>query len=661
MKQKMIPTIVLVGDKTDQAVLLLKEVVSSLGYVFKRISEVGNLFSFLRKSGQVSLIIVDVRTMKDGVRSLYKSIKANPLTADVPLIILGAEDEAVLRKKIAKIGADDYLVEPIEPSSTKLRLETMLRWSDHPLYVNPLTNLPGNIFLNREIDIRIQKNRPFSICCIDLNHFKAFNDWYGYKRGDEVIKMTAHILAEKVKSYGGKDDIVGHIGGDDFITVTIPAKAKLLARQIIAMFDRHIPLYYDRTDWNRGYIVTESRTGTTTKYPLMSISVVIISSTKYRKLRSTVQIAEIATELKSYAKSLAGSQYVEDRRGIRPSRFKRRKIEKKVIERKPLLFQTEEGEGYIIGIDVRLSGIAGVLVDMHSRIISRIERDTVDFSTKETLTESIRLAVIELMKSEKVNVREVKGIGISMPGIIDSDRGKIIYSYFLNKERNIPLRLLLEHEFQIPIFLDNDARVRLLGELWLSKDRIIRNFNDVIYVLIKVYARTIGMGCSFMLNGQVYKGATQSSGELALRDTKKGQESVGTDELFPLSEALPPLSVLADKMMKEGAHSKFLKGKKITNTLVIEAAEKGDKLSIVILRELAILIGRRCASLVNLLNPELIVIGGDIGGAGKLFLKPFVATIRNLAFDTQLSAVDIRLSRLKDQYAGALGATVLVT
>ena len=113
-------------------------------------------------------------------------------------------------------------------------------------------------------------------------------------------------------------------------------------------------------------------------------------------------------------------------------------------------------------------------------------------------------------------------------------------------------------------------------------------------------------------------------------------------------------------MMKKGKRSKILDKKTLTNAIIIEAAKHGDKLSLAVLRELASLIGRKFASLVNLLNPELIVIGGDIVGVGNLFLKPLTTSIRSWAFDMQLGAVDVRLSKLRDPYAGALSATVLV-
>jgi diguanylate cyclase (GGDEF)-like protein len=178
-------------------------------------------------------------------------------------------------------GADDYITKPFDNLELVARVKTHLRRAKQEKSFNPLTGLPGNILIEEEIKHRVaDTKRKFAVLYVDLDNFKAFNDVYGFLKGDEVIKFVAHIMNKNVKDLGNPDDFVGHIGGDDFITITTPEKLEVICRAIINQFDSTISLFYSSEDRKRGYIVTRDRTNQEIQYPFMSLSIAVVSNEK---------------------------------------------------------------------------------------------------------------------------------------------------------------------------------------------------------------------------------------------------------------------------------------------------------------------------------------------------------------------------------------------
>jgi diguanylate cyclase (GGDEF)-like protein len=182
------------------------------------------------------------------------------------------------------------------------------------LDASPLTRLPGGIAIENVLKKRIQSNQPIAFCVIDLDNFKAFNDHYGYANGSEVIKEVAKIIEAVVKAKGTSDDFIGHVGGDDYVVITIPEKMREIASEIISQFDRRIPEFYDPVERQQGYIIEKTRQGIEMRVPIMSISIGIVTN-DHRKLANILQVSEIAAELKHHAKTIPGSIFLVDKRG----------------------------------------------------------------------------------------------------------------------------------------------------------------------------------------------------------------------------------------------------------------------------------------------------------------------------------------------------------
>jgi GGDEF domain-containing protein len=181
------------------------------------------------------------------------------------------------------------------------------------LDASPLTRLPGGIAIENALKRRLESRQPIAFCVIDLDNFKAFNDHYGYAHGNEVIKETARIIEVAAKAKGLPEDFIGHVGGDDFVVITTPAYMRTISSEIIQLFDERVPLFYDEEDRKNGFIFGKNRQGEEMTYPLMTISIAIVTNEK-RTLTNPLEASEIAAELKDYAKTIAKSIYVVDKR-----------------------------------------------------------------------------------------------------------------------------------------------------------------------------------------------------------------------------------------------------------------------------------------------------------------------------------------------------------
>ena len=181
------------------------------------------------------------------------------------------------------------------------------------LDTSPLTHLPGGIAIENILKKRIGTGHLFAFCLIDLDNFKAYNDHYGYARGNQVIKNTARIIEDSVKKYDTEGAFFGHIGGDDFVVITSIDLYAVICKTIVEEFDKSIDDLYDSKDLRLGHIIRKSRAGEENKFPIMTISIGVVTNKK-RKFKHFVQVGEIAAEVKNYAKSKPGSLYYVDRR-----------------------------------------------------------------------------------------------------------------------------------------------------------------------------------------------------------------------------------------------------------------------------------------------------------------------------------------------------------
>ncbi len=303
---------ILIIDDTELMVKLTTDILKEKGYdVVSASNGVDGIKMVM--SEKPDLVLLDVVMPGIDGFEVCKLLRKDESNNLMPIIMLTAQGNEEDKLAGLELGADDYITKPFNPRELISRVKNTLLRIDRNRLANPLTGLPGNIEIQSEINYRIAKEMIFSILYLDVDNFKAYNDAYGFSRGDSAIKLIADILMDNVRTFGSKNDFTGHIGGDDFVIVTSPECADILCENIIKDFDERVPELYSDADKQSGFISTTNRRGYITRYPIMTVSIAVVSN-ENRVLCNHLQVGEIAAELKKKAKSVTGSVYLKDMR-----------------------------------------------------------------------------------------------------------------------------------------------------------------------------------------------------------------------------------------------------------------------------------------------------------------------------------------------------------
>ena len=299
---------ILITDDDPTIRLLLAETLAAAGYRTDEASDGVEAIEKIKKKTP-DLVLLDVEMPRMTGWEVVKQLKADPLLQHVPVLMLTSLSQVQSKIQGLDLGADDYLIKPFHIGELLARIRGALKRTRLELEANPLSRLPGNISIEREIVGRIQSGAKFAVLYADLNNFKAFNDRYGFLKGDRVIQEMARILL----AARGPGDFVGHVGGDDFILVTTLERAKPIAEKVIADFDAAAPSHYEPEDRTRGYIEMADRQGTMTRFPMVGVAIGGVSNS-HRPLTSLGQISALGAEMKKFAKKQSKSAYAFDRR-----------------------------------------------------------------------------------------------------------------------------------------------------------------------------------------------------------------------------------------------------------------------------------------------------------------------------------------------------------
>ncbi len=311
-------TIVVFGAAFSEPPQLVAEFAAENGLGLQRVHSLKEIRALLNRSSPRALIL-DGANDPGMALEVCDAVKKDAFTATVPVVILtGISVDEDFAARGLEVGADEVVAASLSHHERKLRLALVLRRAERDMSVHPTTRLPGTVQIEKDLAQRMKAKQTFAICYADLDHFKEFNDRYGYNNGDRVILVLSRILRDIVRALapGG---FVGHIGGDDFIYIVPIEYLEACSDEIVSVFDELIPFQYSAEDRKSGYFLGKDRRGSVHRVPLMTLSIGIVTN-QFHTCTHTAQVSELAAEMKSYAKTLPGTVYVVDRRGTSPVR-----------------------------------------------------------------------------------------------------------------------------------------------------------------------------------------------------------------------------------------------------------------------------------------------------------------------------------------------------
>jgi predicted NBD/HSP70 family sugar kinase len=331
--------------------------------------------------------------------------------------------------------------------------------------------------------------------------------------------------------------------------------------------------------------------------------------------------------------------------------------------RRPALLDLNPQAGYIIGVGLNLMNMVGLLVDFKGNIITKTQIARPRPSVKE-ITECVLEIIREILRRSKDYTSNIRGIGIGIAGLVNKKDGSIHWPqkmdhYYAYASVDVPFKTLIEKEFNLPTLIENDATAACFGEYWLNLDR---EFKNVLYMFS-------GVGCGIMVNGEIYSGTSGYAGEVSIYNYKE-------QDFFNCTPGNPcflrrwelDLGIVesAKKLLaqdKENAAEFFkLTSSNINNVdlkSVFIANRAKNLIASSALSEAAHRLGIKVAYLVNLFNPQIVIIGGGLEEAGDEFLNKVIQTTKDWAFRQVTEDLKIIYSRLREN-AVAQGAASLV-
>ena len=257
------------------------------------------------------LLILDA-TMPDlSGFEICRRLRSDWRFADRSVILLASESRTEQRSLGLAAGADDFVLKPVDLGELVDRVRLTQRRLAEMRSSSPLTGLPGNVQIQRELERRVAAGGFVALLYVDLDHFKAYNDHYGFLRGDEAIGALAGVLQRSVE--GRSDAFLGHVGGDDFVLMTRPDDAERIAQDVIAGFDSIVGELYEREDAARGWFEVTDRTGATRRQGLLTVSIGVATNVG-RAIDDHRRLVDLASEMKEFAKSRPGHFVAVDRR-----------------------------------------------------------------------------------------------------------------------------------------------------------------------------------------------------------------------------------------------------------------------------------------------------------------------------------------------------------
>lgn len=325
--------------------------------------------------------------------------------------------------------------------------------------------------------------------------------------------------------------------------------------------------------------------------------------------------------------------------------------------RKPILLSINATGFYVIGVDVGVHKLRVVIADINANIIEEGIVPLLKGINKEQLIQIIKESINDIINLSKLTKTKIIGVGVGMHGIVDYKQGISIFAPNLNL-RNIPIKEEIEREFQLPVKVENDAKVLALGEKWFGYGLDVENM-----VCLNV---GIGVGAGIIFNDKLFHGLNGIAGEIGhtvldLDGPKCACGNYGCLQTLCAGEAVRNYAIKEILLGRESMILELVKGEKdkIVGEIIHQAALAGDTLALEVLGKSGMYLGIGISNLINILNPELVVLSGGVTKAGSFILDPVKEEVRKRVLTDEAKQTKIVISKLGDR-GTVIGAVTLV-
>ncbi len=288
---------IVVAEDDDAIAHLLAATLGDAGFLCLRAHDGEEAISLSRREAP-DLLILDIMMPRVDGFEVAKRLKADVLASRIPILMLTSLGAVADRVKGLDAGADDYLAKPFDLRELNARVRALIRASKRERDRNPTTNLPGANAVEDHVDLLLKKKAPCALLYVDVDHFEAYADAYGFRKADDVVGELGELILEKARAYGGASAFVGHVGGDDFvIVVDSPDHAEELAQDLVESFDSRVSRWY------------EGESGAQQMAKRMTISIALVDTQK-AGVKDTEELAKVLAHTKRASKKREGSNYV---------------------------------------------------------------------------------------------------------------------------------------------------------------------------------------------------------------------------------------------------------------------------------------------------------------------------------------------------------------
>jgi PleD family two-component response regulator len=291
---------ILYADDHEEMRLMVRDVLGAAGHEVGLVADGGAALAAVRER-EPDLLVLDV--MMPGVNGLEacRTVKSNPFTARIPVLMLTGEGRIESKVEGFDAGADDYLAKPFDSRELKARVNALLRLVRREADRNPTSGLPGGRAIEEEITRRIEAGLAIAVCYLDIDHFKPFADTFGFAVADVVIRGAGAAVVQAVATAGDPEDFVGHVGGDDFLIVTEASRAEAVVSECGRGFRDLIERVVGPEVLHRGQFAGLDRDGTPRQFPLAKMSAAVVTVRPGERV-SLAHLGEVAADAKRRAK-----------------------------------------------------------------------------------------------------------------------------------------------------------------------------------------------------------------------------------------------------------------------------------------------------------------------------------------------------------------------